>query len=163
MNRRDIINELRRIAMQVEYEEELCPPEESDGLASDVLDALADRILDTTPPIDLTAINGVVGYSLVDALEAFVQAGVVRVEVHPAFWAQWEHLCKTFRVDGNGQSFSPRLEIEEGKLPMKRADVRMFEPCQDMLCVPCRYLAAQWEHRMPETPPTPPETNPELN
>lgn len=165
MNRRDIINELRRMTNELEAGEHAGPNCTDQGLADEVVDVLADRIvrLDTTPPVDPTAINGVVGFSLIDALEAFVQAGVVRVEVHPAFWEQWAHLCKTFRLDTSGRGFSPRLELDEGNLSTKRADVRVFEPCNDMLCAPCRYLTAQWAHRMPETPPAPHETNPGLN
>lgn len=168
IDKRDIINELRRVAMELECGEQLCPPGDSAGLPDDVLDVLADRFglaVDDEPagPVDPTAINGIEGFSIVDALEAFVQAGVCRVEVHPAFWEQWEYLLKTFRVErAFPDAFSPCIHMEEGALSTKRTLVARWEPCNDMLCAPCKYLAHQWAHRMP-VPPTPKTPNPEAN
>lgn len=163
INKRDIIIELRRMAVELEAgEEKLLHAEDSEGLPDDVLDTLADRFgLSTAESCDIpveTIINDVDGVSIVDALEAFVQAGAVKVEVHPAFWDQWRRLFKTFRVDTYGRdAFSPCVELAgDGPLTTKRAIVASWKPCPDILCAPCRFLAAQWQHRMPEEPKTEP-------
>lgn len=165
-NPHDIVLELRRLACAIEAGDQLCPPEESDGLASDTVDLLAERLeLVEDGPVDPTAINGVEGFSLVDALEAFVQAGAIHIDIHPAFWDSWTALLTTFRVDRNGPAeFSPCIETSgEGPLQTKRGLVRVFEPCDNILCASCRYLAAQWAHRMPEEPPQPAKPDPSLN
>lgn len=162
-----IVQELRRMADEVEEGSNLGRVV-SDGftLADAVIEDLGDRLFGETPPrVGPFEINGVEGFSLVDALEAFVQAGAIHIDIHPAFWDSWNALLTTFRVDRNGpDEFSPCIEISgEGPLQTKRGLVRVFEPCDNILCASCRYLAAQWAHRMPEEPPQPAKPDPSLN
>lgn len=172
MKKRDIINELRRTADQLEAGEDLMPPDErSNSLADDVVDTLADRLgLCPLPAIsEIEHINDVSHASLVDALHALAQAGCLHVEIHPAFWAEWGAMLNAEETSeaqpgGHVMTLPKEYDADEAngarRLP-KHTLVKPWRACARPHCPTCRYLGEQWAHRGANKAAR--QLNPELN
>jgi len=155
-NRRVFAQALRRAAARFESGEELDPVQEIEKLE----ELLIGLELVGTHEIDPDAhINGVELDSLVDAVHALSEAGVVRFDVHPLFWAKWEGALKRHAVPRGmtGPSFALHVKVEDR--PPIRSVVTPFESCGRPNCPTCDYLHWQWA----TTEKPEPQLDPRLN
>jgi len=149
MSKHDMILELQRLIQDLQHDEVEATPEA-------ILDTLEARLVPDTAGQDVKVhtINAVECDSLMDAVEALCEAGVVQIEVHPAFWEQWHAMfLRAYPLlKWNMLPVLPMyVDIEEEKDQGRfLINTLPFLDCGTEDCPVHSGLFKQWEHRLPE-------------
>ena len=139
-NRKVFAASLRRMAERFDETEMPIDPLQELERAEELLIGL--KLLATTELDPNEHINGVETDSLVDAVHALTEAGVLRVEVHPRFWSQWAEAMDRHRVEHRGaDNYIPSALVEGTPV---RSIVSPFQPCPRIGCHTCGHLHHQW-------------------